>query len=233
MSNTIPILFIDASWPSEKDRGATGISSEWAQQAIHKLVNYNARNRDYKIIILCGSDATRENIEDSLRKVEHMKGMVVFYGHGCKCGEVLYESQYEPNTPFLAALDPINYRLLRNKIVYAVACYSAKVLGGYVIGKGAISYIGYEGALVLLVDHKRVPALGQVVNAGLELLTQQNATCIQAHSSIYRHFEDAILHCLKMDTQDALVNAWALSLSRDALVSPEKMGKQGARLRAR
>ena len=231
MSNTIPILFINASWPSEKDRGATGISSEWAQQALRELVNYNARKRDYKIIKLCGSDATRENIEDALQKVKHKKGMVVFYGHGCKCGEVLYESQYGLNTPFLAALDPINCRLLSNKIVYAVACYSAKVLGKYVTRKGAISYIGYEGALVLLADHKRVPALKQAVNVGLELLTQKNATCIQAHSSIYRHFGDAILRCLKMGTQDAFVNAWALSLSRDALVSPEKMGKQGARLR--
>jgi len=228
---TIPILFIDAKWPSGLDSGASEISSTWARHALDDLQCYNRKHRVYSIRVLDGPTATRHNVDRELRKIQDEKGLIVFYGHGCKCGESLYETQYGVSNPYMAAIDPINVKLLRNKIVYTVACHSTKMLGQYSITNGTISYIGYDDALPVATDHSPIPGLIDAVNVGLKLLTETSSTTIRVRDAIYNRFDVEILRLLIIGSPDAVLNAWAMSNGQYALVSPNRMGNRYARLR--
>ncbi len=93
---------------------------------------------------LLGSDATKQNVEAELTD---RVNFVVFLGHG--------------NASYLATRGHANVRekvielsnchYLKNKVVYAVACDSARILGRETVSAGAKAYIGYSGPVSLIL----------------------------------------------------------------------------------
>jgi hypothetical protein len=220
----IPIVLIQTEWGTERDRGASASVRAWAEAALKRLLKLKSR---YFIISLFGKKAVRTHVERELSKIKNKKGLVVFYGRGCSCGESLFETQLGPDVPWFPLLSAINVNLLNNKIVYAVACHSAKTIGPYAVKTNTISYIGYLDSISAGVANQAVlRGFEEAANIGLRVLTESNGTCREARDEIYRTYDEWIQSCL--DKRDVL-NALALINGRDALV-PRPLGDENARL---
>ena len=101
---------------------------------------------EYKFLELEGKEANREKVESYLKK-QNPK-LVLFNGHGSDnfiCGfkdNILIQSE-------------VNDNLLKGKIVYALSCRSANILGKTAVKKGTDSFIGYEDDFVIVTDSER------------------------------------------------------------------------------
>jgi hypothetical protein len=225
----IPVVVIQSErqlTTSEVDQPSLAVRL-WAANAVKEL----KQNPRLHIVPLLGPKATRHRIESELSKIKRKKGLVVFYGHGCICGESLFENQAEVDEPMRPALSAINVELLENKIVYAVACYSAKTLGPYAVNNtGVLSYIGYTAELATGADSNGpIAALGECVNSGLTVLTEDGGTCLDARDKIYRTFTKWINLYDAKDTFDDYIHAIAFAIGRHALVE-KPLGDHNARL---
>jgi len=102
--------------------------------------------KNISFLDLQGENANKKKVESYLSK--QSPEVVLFNGHGSPtkiCGfkdEVLIENN-------------INDSLLKDKIVYALSCSSASVLGQNAIKKGAKSFIGYKRSFILCTDRTR------------------------------------------------------------------------------
>lgn len=94
---------------------------------------------------------------------------VIFYGHGSEDGNILFGDKHSPLIEFQ------DYRLLKKlkgKIVYAVACYSAKGIGFECIHKKyVLGYFGYVNCLKLPPKNEKhslgYKAFKETTNAGI------------------------------------------------------------------
>lgn len=129
------------------------------------------------------------------------------------------ESQLDPEDPFLSAISAMNSDLLSKKIVYVVACHSAKSLGPYsaVQNKHAKCYIGYRDKITVGVDDGLVLGFRHSANAGLEILSRENGTCEAAWAAIRNQYDHWIEHWAK---RNSMLNALALMNNLDALSEP-------------
>jgi len=106
----------------------------------------NEELKSISFLDLQGENANKKNVESYL--FNQSPEIVLFNGHGSPtqiCGfknEVLIENN-------------INDSLLKNKIIYALSCSSASVLGQNAIKKGAKSFIGYKRSFILCTDKNR------------------------------------------------------------------------------
>lgn len=91
--------------------------------------------------ILYGPDIERNVVQKAIKRSGGRGGVIVYYGHGCKCGGSLYGNYRQP----LFDLD--NAGLFKNKTAYVVACHSSRCLGKKAIKKGSIGYLGYNDIL--------------------------------------------------------------------------------------
>ncbi len=111
---------------------------KWSESLINVAEKNGISVSDFK-----ATKAIRNEIEKFLKK--QIPLLVVFNGHGSEdsiCGykdEVLIKSGE-------------NEHLLKSKIIYAVSCNSAKVLGKITVDKGAKCFIGYDDVFVSLYD---------------------------------------------------------------------------------
>lgn len=102
--------------------------------------------KNISFLDLQGENANKKKTESYLSK--QSPEVVLFNGHGSPtkiCGfkdEALIENN-------------INDSLLKDKIVYALSCSSASVLGQNAIKKGAKSFIGYKRSFILCTDRNR------------------------------------------------------------------------------
>lgn len=97
-----------------------------------------AENKGIKFTDFNKEEATRENIEKYLKKKN--PGLVIFNGHGTEDGNCIMGHKDEPIIEC-----GINTGLLKDKIIYARACFASKRLGNDIIEKGGRTFIGYSG----------------------------------------------------------------------------------------
>lgn len=101
---------------------------------------------DVSFFDLQGEDANKKKVESYLSK--QSPEVVLFNGHGSPAevfgfkDEVLIKSN-------------VNDYLLRGKIVYALSCSSASVLGQNSVQRGAKVFIGYKRSFILGTDKTR------------------------------------------------------------------------------
>ena len=112
--------------------------SKWCEETI-KL----ATKKGLKVIDLHREKAVKEEFEERIDKLS--PHLVVLNGHG-DTDKVTGNNK----EPILVAGD--NEGLLKDKIVYAISCSSAKLLGPKSIEKGAINYSGYDDDFIFFYD---------------------------------------------------------------------------------
>src|SRR3989338_7911997 len=104
--------------------------SQWSREAIAL-----AKEKGMDVLDLNRERANRKEVEGVLDKIS--PDVVIFNGHG---GEDMVAGH--KNEPLIIAGE--NEGLLRSKLVYAISCRSAKVLGPESIKAGAVAYTGYD-----------------------------------------------------------------------------------------
>jgi len=121
--------------------------------------------------------AITTQVESALQTVDST--IFVFYGHG---SEDYMEGQ---NGEPLIHLDNVN--LLTDKIVYTVACWTAKMLGK-TAERFVRCYCGYDNKVILILDKFYLEKLGECVNVGLfEML--EGGTMEQARQRILMEYD--------------------------------------------
>ena len=112
--------------------------SKWCEETITL-----ARNKGLKVLDLHREKAVRKEFEERIDKLS--PHLIVLNGHG-DADKVTGNNK----EPILVAGD--NEGLLRDKIVYAISCSSAKLLGPKSIEKGTLNYSGYDDDFIFFYD---------------------------------------------------------------------------------
>lgn len=156
--------------PKMQNDDATASTYYWADPVIREITTLGYELQDLKV-----KDATYENTSKSLK--EYNPHVYIHFGHGCvanligqnKCVvtngtqnasvglHYINEYKYRLDDDIMCDLMcglPANVDLLRNKIVIAYACHSAKRLGKCAMKNGARAYIGFDDYLIFMVDNK-------------------------------------------------------------------------------
>ena len=120
------------------DDSVTHYLCEWNQE-----IKDLADDKGFTVHDLKGKDATKENTVSHLKKQAY--DFIIFNGHG------------DPNKIAGHKKEVIiqggdNHQLLKTKIVYSVACSSARELGPKCVDSETKSYIGYENDFSLVRD---------------------------------------------------------------------------------
>lgn len=122
--------------PSHDD--TTRYLSAWSKSII-KL----AHQKKDRIAVLKNKQANLKNFTNTVEKIQ--PSFIFFNGHGNETTITGYNNQ-----PLVDA--DINVGILKNKIVYALSCQSAKKLGPKSIKQGTKTYIGYTEDFIFVYD---------------------------------------------------------------------------------
>ena len=115
----------------------THFLSKWSFKAVEK-----ASEKGITILDLHQAKATKDNVESMISK-QNPK-LILFNGHGSK--DVVAGHKNEPIATFQ------NVSFLKERIVYALSCCSAKELGKKSVDAGAEAYIGYDDDFVFVYE---------------------------------------------------------------------------------
>lgn len=102
----------------------------WSDDILDFAKNQNIPFTDFK-----REEANKENVENYLKK--RNPSLVIFNGHGA--ADVILGHK---DLPVIMIND--NEDLLKDKIVYARACYAAASLGNSIVKKGGKCFLGYS-----------------------------------------------------------------------------------------
>lgn len=100
-----------------------------------KIVIESAKNTGFSVIDLKDKRANKKEFESIIKKTKPI--LVMFNGHGS--GDCIYGNNGEK-----ILIKDENDHLLEYKIIYVLACETAKSLGPSCIIKRALAYIGYK-----------------------------------------------------------------------------------------
>ena len=114
--------------------------SAYALEVLKEAKKSNASVKDFE-----GKEANKENVEKYL-KSKNPK-LIFLNGHGSEC-EI-----YGHKEEVIFSLDNVN--LLKNKITYARACFSASILGHEIVKNNSGCFIGYIYPFSFWMDGKR------------------------------------------------------------------------------
>ena len=109
----------------------------------NKKVIEIAKSKGHEVVDLHKEKANKKEFEGRIKKIGPF--LVLLNGHGDNrsiCGH---------NDEVLVSVG-VNSNLLENRITYAVACSSAKVLGVEVCTKNNATFIGYDECFILNLD---------------------------------------------------------------------------------
>ena len=120
----------------EHDSG-TNYLSKWSEEIIDL-----AEDKSIKVIDLHREKANRDRVIGTLEKTGTK--LVVLNGHGSD------NSVHGHNNEVI--LKEGDTRAVKDKIIYARSCRSAKSLGKNSIAQGALAYLGYEEDFIMLSD---------------------------------------------------------------------------------
>jgi len=131
--------------------------------------------KDISFLDLQGENANKKKVESYLSK--QSPEVVLFNGHGSPTqvygfkNEVIIENN-------------INDSLLKDKIVYALSCSSASVLGVNAVKKGAKSFIGYKRSFILCTDKNRetTPLKDNIAHSFLEPSNRLSISILKGNS---------------------------------------------------
>ncbi len=135
--------------------------SNWSKESI-----VLAESKGIKVLDLNREKAIKSEVENRLTKFS--PDLVILNGHG---NENMVTGH--KNEPLLIVGG--NEKLLKNKIIYAISCRSAKNLGPKSISAGAINYTGYDDDFVFLYEPEEIS----------RPLTDKTARQFLEHSQIY------------------------------------------------
>ena len=113
----------------------------WSGQVIEE-----AKKRNFEVLDLKGTKANAKDFAGRLKKVN--PGLLFFNGHGNSDSIAGHDDE------ILVSLDK-NEKLLKDKIIYALSCSSAKNLGRSAIKNGAKSFIGYKEDFVFMSEDNK------------------------------------------------------------------------------
>lgn len=100
-----------------------------------------------KVLDLHQEKANRQEFEAKVKKFS--PNLIVFNGHGSE--EVVTGHK---NQVLVAVND--NEKILCSKIVYAISCRSAKILGKKSVEAGALNYTGYEEDFIFIYEPDKI-----------------------------------------------------------------------------
>jgi len=115
----------------------------WAQRIV-----LEAEAKGFQLLDLKETRANRKEFESAIKLKD--PSLVLLYGHGdsCKIGghndEVLIEAGD-------------NESILKSRIIHALACKSAKILGPKSVEAGALAYIGYDEDFIFFYVSEKIP----------------------------------------------------------------------------
>jgi len=112
--------------------------SNWSKETI-KI----AEGQGWKVLDLHGERANKNEFESKMKKLS--PNIVMINGHGNIDLVMGHQNQ-------ILLKAGLNEDLLKSKIVYALSCKSAKVLGPKSIQAGALSYTGYEDDFIFVYE---------------------------------------------------------------------------------
>ena len=155
--------------------------SAWAEPVVQ-----SAKSKGHHVLDLQEERANRQEVESMLKK--QTPEVVFFNGHGSEDtltghnGEVILRTGE-------------NEHLLSEKIIYALSCRSAKILGASSVKKGARAYIGYiEDFIFMYSSEKRTrPRVDRTAALFLEPSNQVPLSLIKGNSAsrAYRSAKNA------------------------------------------
>ncbi|MFQ5863726.1 MAG: hypothetical protein ACE5IW_00695 [bacterium] len=156
---------------------ATKFTYIWASKVLKKFLDADV----YIVFDLKHKEAMRKKVEGVLHKIVSQVGVVVFYGHGGDSGTSLFGSDGK------ALIDLQNNQLLKNKICYMIACFSAHILGKDSISaeKKAFSYIGFQDRFVFIPFLEK--SFGRCANAGIIKMITDGCTTGDAERTIRKN----------------------------------------------
>lgn len=144
------------------------------------------------------ADVTRASVEAALSA---QPAAVFFYGHGeADC--------------WLSAgsriLDDANATHLANKLVFSVACDSARELGHAAVTSGARAYVGYDFTFTTTLGDEYEPSFRRAANAPQITILRQGVRCDQAVAVarlMYIESSDAIVYSPRRSDYDGMFAA--------------------------
>lgn len=120
----------------------TNYISHWAEKIVE-----NAKKKNIKTVCLKGKRATRREFESVNKKIQPQ--VIFFNGHGN------YNVVAGQDNEILVKAGE-NDKCLKNTIVYALSCRSAKKLGVSSVKNGAKAYIGYSEDFMFNYDPEKI-----------------------------------------------------------------------------
>jgi len=151
------------SRPKMKGDEATSHTYKWAESVIK-----HAKQNNHEVIDYNRSAATYDKINESLEYDN--PDVYIHFGHGCPNSLIGQESCMMTNGKHNKDYEDLqdedvncnpecniipNVKLLKDKIVIAYACHSAKRLGNCAIKYGAKAYAGFDDYLIFMIDSKK------------------------------------------------------------------------------
>lgn len=112
--------------------------SKWCEETISL-----AHKKGFKVLDLDREKAVKEEFTNRVNKLE--PNLIVLNGHGDENTVTGHKNQP-------VVIQGENEHLLKDKIIYAISCSSAKSLGMKSVENGAISYTGYDDDFVFLYE---------------------------------------------------------------------------------
>ena len=116
--------------------------SKWCEETI-----LMAQKKGLKVIDLHREKANKEEFEERTNKLS--PNLIVLNGHGDE-----NRVTGQKNEPIVVSGK--NEELLKDKVIYAISCSSAKSLGPKSIEKGAINYSGYDDDFIFFYDPNNI-----------------------------------------------------------------------------
>ncbi|OIP83781.1 hypothetical protein AUK04_03050 [Candidatus Roizmanbacteria bacterium CG2_30_33_16] len=179
--------------PSHDD--TTRYLSAWAKSII-KLAKVKKNN----VVVLKNRQVNLKNFTSAVEKTQ--PSFIFFNGHGNKTTVTGHN-----NEPLVDA--DINVEILKDKVVYALSCQSAKMLGPKSIKHGTKTYIGYTEDFIFVYDTNKKKHPEKDKTAGYFLKTSnqiavsllEGKTTGQAYVDSQNAFRSNIKQLLTSDSQ--------------------------------
>lgn len=187
----------------------------WSQSIIKEAINKNIR-----IFDLSGKKANRNLLTSYIKK--HNPIFIHFNGHGGNSLIAGYDNE------ILIEVNK-NDKLLAQKIIYALSCDSAKILGYSCVKNGALAFIGYKRKYILAYDVKSYtrPLKDKLARLFLEPSNLITISILKGNTvrnafrksqdSMSRHFLYMISTKATALEQDAASFLWANKKSQDLI----------------
>lgn len=140
--------------------------TQYISDYVDKLIEYIGTIEDAEISLLRGPEVTPQKLHETI--TEKDPAVIIFHGHGEK------DSIEGFNDVVLVSSETTPMELFENRVVHAIACWTAQELGQNMVDLGAKTFIGYTGKFEFYGLPSKPPAgeLDHVADLFLEPATE-------------------------------------------------------------